>query len=621
LRHYDLIDEQKIAEIEHWDSSAMLDAADSAGRGRSYESLPKIWRELLRAYRQGRWVVYREASRYMADECLRIGLPQEAAFHAVVALNSDCVKQIGKLLLESRDASVVEATVVKLLLTANLQRHFVIACELIQITADLIPDCLVERVLDWVLLRGASIDAPDVFQSVETTAWKTIESLAARATSDTAERIVKSAIAHRAWSEKTEMPNQFIRVREEIVDAVNEVVTVLPIDILQILTDATIPLATERRNFKDFDSVLSLLSHLAHRGTQDLKNKIRSALYPPGQPIPPALLQASPFFGYEILNEDGRLEKYATHIVQSIGQVVQHVPKGETPKSVDGTVMTWSAEKENETLVVHLVSTQGVWGLIQNRNQVPEESRRAVIVALLAAISDPDNRLENRISFINCLRGFSDCMDASLADAVFRVLAPIARGNVATSSDITSSESQSERLNRFRFNEPSTEQVVAQAIYVLGCIEHKCPGRYGARLQAIVRAGLSSESPEIRKSAFAAVREIPAIAEATWMPLLLGTRDPDPNAASLAFDAISTKQGAGLTRALWKMAAYSLKIAQISTSIELRKAASKAVSHLELQAPNRAIRVDLSAIHKLFADDIAYCVRKAAKQTELLEIA
>jgi hypothetical protein len=56
------------------------------------------------------------------------------------------------------------------------------------------------------------------------------------------------------------------------------------------------------------------------------------------------------------------------------------------------------------------------------------------------------------------------------------------------------------------------------------------------------------------------------IAESTWMPLLLGTRDPDSEAAALAFDAMSAKQGAHLTRAQWKMAVYSLKIAHEITA-------------------------------------------------------
>jgi hypothetical protein len=619
-RHYDLIDEQRIAGIEHWDSSAMMAATNNAARGRSYESLPTIWRELLRAYRQGRWAVFREASRYMADECIRIHLPQEAAFHALIALDCDCAKQIGEVLLISKDVGVVEATVTKLLLTANLQRHFIIACELLQKIADLIPDHLVDRVLDWLLLRGANVGRSEGFSSVETTAWVTIELLAARASPDAAERIVRTAVTHRAWIESTERPDQYILTREEIVNATVQAVVALPINALRMLADATIPLATERRNFKDFKNVVNLLSHVAHRASDDIKAKITSALYPAGKPIPPALVQAAPYFGKELLNKDGQFARYAAQVAQSISQVVQHVPKGEDAKPVDGTVMTWNSEKENENLVVHLISTESVWGLIRHKNQVPEDSRRAVIYALLEAISNRENLLENRVSFIDCIRGFADCLDTSQVVEIFRVLGPIARGNIEISSDVASSMSQSNPLNRFHVNGATIEQVIAQALFVLACIEHACPGRYGARLQALVRMGLSNASPTIRKYAFAAVREIPTIAEGTWMPLLLGTRDPDDEAAALAFDAISAKKNLHLTRAQWKMATYSLRIAQLSISIKLRKAAAKAVSRLEPQAPNKAIREELSEIRGLFSSDIAHSIRKVASMVGGVEI-
>ena len=146
-RFYDLVDEQHIAGIEHWDDSAMLSATRSAERGRSYESLPTIWRELLRTYRQGRWAAFRQASRYMADECVRVGLPHAAAFHAAVALDTDCAKHVAVTLLNSRNVTAVEATITKLLLTANLQSHFAVACEVFQTLTDAIPDSLVDRVI------------------------------------------------------------------------------------------------------------------------------------------------------------------------------------------------------------------------------------------------------------------------------------------------------------------------------------------------------------------------------------------------------------------------------------------------------------------------------------------
>ncbi|MEN6406758.1 MAG: hypothetical protein ABFC77_09820 [Thermoguttaceae bacterium] len=403
LRYYDLLDEQHIAGIEHWDDSAILSATSNSARGRSYESLPTIWRELLRTYHQGRWAAFRQASRYMADECIRIGLPQEAAFHAAIAFDGDLAKRLGAALLNSRDANAIGATITKLLLTANLQRHFGIACELFQAMSDVVPDSFVDRIIDWVLMRCASPETPERYESLQSVAWKTVESLAARAKSDTAQGIVAAALNHQAWNATVEKANQFIPVREEIIDAVNHAVVVLPIETLGELADAAIALATDRRNFKDFNNAISLLSHIAHRAPDDVKATITSALYQSGQPIPPALMQAAPYFGKKILNTEGQLERYAVHVADSIRQVVQRVPKGEKPKPVDGTVMTWNSEKDFESLVVHLISTEGVWGLVRHSEQVPIESRRVVIGALLEAINNRDNLLDNKIAFIDCL--------------------------------------------------------------------------------------------------------------------------------------------------------------------------------------------------------------------------
>lgn len=168
-------------------------------------------------------------------------------------------------------------------------------------------------------------------------------------------------------------------------------------------------------------------------------------------------------------------------------------------------------------------------------------------------------------------------------------------------------------ISRWRINNATEEQVTAQALFVLACIERSSPGTCGARLQALVRKALSNNSATIRKAAFAAAREIPAISESTWMPLLLGTRDPDAEAAALAFDAMSARQDVRLTRSQWKMAAYSFSLAQLSPSIELRMAAARAVSRLFSQAPNEALKAELSGIRELFAADIAHSVRVAAE--------
>jgi hypothetical protein len=325
------------------------------------------------------------------------------------------------------------------------------------------------------------------------------------------------------------------------------------------------------------------------------------------------LIQAAPNFGQEILNQDDQLDRYASKVAENIKRVVQRVAEGEEPEPVSGSIATWNSTEENRQLIVHLVSTEDIRAIARHRNQFSAESLKVVMESLLTAISNPDNLLDNKLVFIDCLKEFADCFDKAIATDVFDVLAPIVSGNIELSVEIPCGAGQSHPLSRVNIIGATVEQVTARALFVLACIEHCRPGMYGKRLETIVEEALSSDSSVIRQSAFAAVREIPSLSESTWMPLLLGTRDPDPKAASLAFDAIATKRNAHLTRAQWKMVVYSLKMAQISRSIELRRGAARAVGSLEPQAPlSRSLRRELSAIREAFSNDIAHTVRVAA---------
>ena len=96
------------------------------------------------------------------------------------------------------------------------------------------------------------------------------------------------------------------------------------------------------------------------------------------------------------------------------------------------------------------------------------------------------------------------------------------------------------------------------------------------------------------------------------MPLIMGTRDPDPKAASLAFDAIAHKQGVRLTRSQWGMVLYALRTAHSCSSVALRRAAAKAIVTLTKNSPNKKSLSAIEEIRGLFAQDIAFSVRSAA---------
>ncbi len=611
-RVYDLFDEMRVTGIKHRDDSALLAASRQAAKGKSYDSLPAIWRELLRTYRQGQWSAFRDASRYMAEECIRIGEFADAAFHASVAGDSGTAKQIAAVLLDSQRIDAVTAVLEKLISTANLRLHFKVACALIQEASDAVPDQLVDQLVQWILPHCGSDKESEDHRACEQVAWKTIEALASRCTKETAQEIVTAATSHRAWSELPEKPNQFIRVREEIIDAVKQAVSALPEESLCALTDLVIPLATDRYNFNDYTNIVNLMAHIVSRGSESVRITLRDALYPKGKAIPPVLMQLAPHFGYEIVNKDDQLDKYAKTVKTNLSNVVQRVPKGNEPVPVNGTNFTWTSQKEHETLLVHYISTDDVHAMARNRKKFGTESLSGVIRALTKSISDPENVLENKLSFIECIGKFADVLSRDIAAEVYDFLAPIAIGQIDLSRNVPDGEQQHHPLSRMRFSGVTPAQVTGHALFVLARIECCMPDVFANALQSIVEASLSSISPEIRKSAFAAVREIPTLSERTWMPLIMGTRDPDVKAAAMAFDAIANKKNARLTRRQWRMLVYALRITQLCVSVPLRRAAAWAVTALMAQAPNKKTIQELENIRLLFANDIAFSVRCAA---------
>ncbi|MFO0816297.1 MAG: hypothetical protein U1A77_00060 [Pirellulales bacterium] len=612
-RFYDLADELHLAGIDHWDDSAVLSASISSGEGRGYESLPIIWRELRRTYELGRWATFRRASRHMGKECIRLGQAADAVYHCTMACDTKFGEQLAIALLAARRADILEVTFNNLMRSANLLAHFMVACAVIQSAADGVPDHQIDSLIRWMLSRAGRIKEPTTFSSSTEVVWKTIAMIASRASSDVATEIVEAALKHSAWVETPELPNQFIRSREELIDAVNQAVTAVPAESLEALAVACLPLATTRRNFKDFGNAVNLLGHIVHRSTDDVKRTIRDSLYPKGKGIPPILMQTASHFGQEITNNNKQLDAYADGVVANLLKVVQHLALEEDPSVVYGQVMTFTSTRSDEKLVVHLISVDDIRGMARNRRQFTRESIGRVVEALATSAADPDNLLDNRLVFIDCIKDFADCMNEEHASRIWGTLRSIATGEFDVSSDLPSGEEGNHSLNRTRVKGATRNQLRGHAIFVLACIDHEVPGVFGTDLQSIVEQALSSPSSDVRKRAFAAVREMSALTEKTWAPLLLATRDPDEMAAALAFDAIASRKDAQFTRPQWRMLAYSLRSAQLYASIELRRAAAASVAALTPQVPKGRLRTEFVEIRQAFMGDIAFSVRSAIK--------
>src|SRR6185437_99483 len=87
-------DQFELVGTKLWDAPAMVQAYESSFAGRHYEALPAIWRELVNSYRQGTWLLYRQASKRLTRQFLQIGLAHAADIHAINSQSTEFIEAI-----------------------------------------------------------------------------------------------------------------------------------------------------------------------------------------------------------------------------------------------------------------------------------------------------------------------------------------------------------------------------------------------------------------------------------------------------------------------------------------------------------------------------------------------
>jgi hypothetical protein len=228
LDFYRLADEQQLAGFQLFNALEIVSGEESAAAGRHFDALPIFWRELVRTYQLGCWRPFRWACKRMAQECLALGELADAAYYAILAREGNVAEAVGKRLLAQRDPRVIRATIEKCLASANLLRHFEVACEILRQLGDAIPDVQVEAVAAWVQQRCALV--PDARRKVQilSQAWKTVVLIAPRLSSAQANELVRVAVEHPYWLESPSSPNGLFLSREEMVTAVTHLLRMLP---------------------------------------------------------------------------------------------------------------------------------------------------------------------------------------------------------------------------------------------------------------------------------------------------------------------------------------------------------------------------------------------------------
>jgi hypothetical protein len=612
---YQLIDRQTLAGFRLSDSYEVAAAEEAVAEGKHNEALAAIWRELTRTYRQACWRPIRWATRRMARECLAIGLPDEAAYHAVIAQDDKLAKKAAEHLLAQRDVQAIRRTVTKLLSAANLQRHFRTACEVLHHVGDGIPDDQVDAVATWLLPRFSLIPTDNEAATTMRSAWKALSPIAARLSPSRAKQATAAALNHPYWKTLPDRPNTIYPAREEMVEAVGQLLYALPSEDLDMLARQTVPLARERMQNHDFPKVIDLLCRIAERDGGIVKAWIGDQLFAPGQPVSYLVLQVASSFGKPFLPPD-RMATNADQIARNIRLQVQRLSASQEAEVVSGTIMTHTSPIHGGRIVVSVAQGVELVAMARHRKAIPPDALSRLVESVLAVISDQENLLTNRAAMIHGLMDFDDCLTKSLAEKALVILAPLARGQIVEPSTISPAAAANDPLNPNKIRMGTPAEVRGIALWALTRIGKFWPDIYGRKVLSILKDALSDLEPEVRRFAFAAAREVAKLSEAALMAVLQGTRDPDPMAAASAFAALATKANLRLTRSQWQQLVYAAKMASQSSAQPLRRTAAGALSRLIKRAPRGTIQSKASELLQSFSLDLCASVRNAASEVD-----
>ena len=206
---YNVVDQKRLVDFEWLNFRDLFSAKQQAEEGKHYETLPALWQQHRRAYLHGCWLAQRWTNQLLAKECLALRAWEDAVHHAILACDDDFIPALAQGLLATRNSELVGKVANRLLTTANLRRHFVVACKLLVALADAIPEASVQAVGEWLLKRAQEVRHVLIGPNHISEAWTTIAALADRFPVDLARIAIAAAVAHAAWNTRPQ-PNAVI---------------------------------------------------------------------------------------------------------------------------------------------------------------------------------------------------------------------------------------------------------------------------------------------------------------------------------------------------------------------------------------------------------------------------
>jgi hypothetical protein len=607
---YSLVDQQRLAGINLRDTTSVLDAKEAAEKGKHYDTLPALWGEYERTFRQGCWPIWHWAANNLACECIQVGALTDAAIFAVYSLYTDTAEKVGKLLLHRGNKDEIKHVVRWITRHAHLWHHHTAACLLIAEIADAINDAELDEVFKW-LLRGCSREPQNGFEESRVAkAWEAAEALSPLLKTEHGEILFQTAISHSMWTE-------FSVHRPHLRHALGGCVLVLPEqrkkELLANLTEQ-VPLPTKTE--EDLVSAVNLLVYAASLCSAEEVSRAAEKLYPSGQQLPWVLVAAADKLkpGKSIVRE---WDKAIESLVHAIQHQVQHLKKNEEPIAVAYSVMQHTQTRaDGESTLIHIQSLVPFEATIKQAANIPVELFVPLVQAMLDTVANTHNLISNRIQFVKLLGLAAEHLTQKQRSDIFSLLKPMAEGTIASDSDEMTREQAIHPLNRYRIAGGTLAEVRAVAIQTLFMIEKAWPGAYGSKLNGIIGKALRSSDKTVRQFAMWAWAELPKKASRHGILILLATRDFDPATAALALEALGATKGATLSEDELQGLIDSCRVASLSPDRKLRSAAAHCLMQVKGKLSQKVLHEAAEELLGSLRNDICHSVRRIAAESE-----
>ncbi len=605
LDFYYLYDYRKLSGFDPWYNSKLLTAYNAVEEGKHFDALPIYWQHLLYTFNQGIWNAHSNAYAMISKEFITLNWLPKSAYYAIMSQNSKLADIICERLIYSRDVNFIEQTLDIVLKKSQLLRHASVACKIIEGIQDEIPDAYLDITIDY-LLGICSNKRQNPFEiNPIVNSWKAIKSLAHKLSSRKASELL-DIITTNEWFTSVNV------IRRHLIEIIDNLIDVLPKYKFMKLSKIIIPFAKEKKSDIDYVQVVNLLCHIAYRDKNKAKKFLAKQLYSKGTKIDSYLGQVVNNFDAKIKYDD--LEGTVKIVSQNILLQVQRLKPEEKPQIVFdtyGNIEKVDKDKK-EKIIVQMSANSHLRTLTVNKHLLKPSHINMLVNSFVRMIENPYNSLSNKMILVNAIIELANKFTKIQKQKIFKLLKPLAEGNIIESSVAMSHQEASNPLNPFKMSDTKPEVISGGALYALSCLENSHPGIYGNKVNKLIEKAVVDKNPIIRKHGYWAATKISKPKNRLLYSVLYGTRDSDYQATIAAFDVILNRKDFDLTLENWHLLFISLYEAAHSEHKELRRISAIISNKLFKKAPLE-YKGKIKELTEKLKSDICHSVRVLPK--------